>query len=96
VTRQLPIILEQAAWFQEQSGLKLAKRWERAVTSALLRIVARPFSGAPCSFSAIELAGVRRMPVTGFPKHLVFYRPSEKEVLILRVVHGVRDLEVLL
>jgi plasmid stabilization system protein ParE len=32
-------ILEQSDWYQEQSGDKLAKRWERAVTSAVLRVV---------------------------------------------------------
>jgi len=30
-------ILEQAAWYEEESGLKLARRWEKAVTSVLLR-----------------------------------------------------------
>jgi hypothetical protein len=49
-------ILEQAAWYQEQSGLKLADRWEKAVSSILLRLAANPAAGAPCSFKAIELA----------------------------------------
>jgi len=67
-------ILEQAVWYEEQSGLKLARRWEQAVTSVLLRIAATPAAGAPCTFKAPELEGVRRVPVPGFPKHLVFYR----------------------
>ena len=89
-------ILEQAAWYEEQSGLKLARRWEQAVTSVLLRIAAAPAGGAPCIFKAPELAGVRRAPVTGFPKHLVFYRIQKQQMNILRIVHGARDLESLL
>ncbi|HET8890282.1 MAG TPA: type II toxin-antitoxin system RelE/ParE family toxin [Candidatus Angelobacter sp.] len=88
-------ILEQAAWYQEQSGLKLARRWEQAVTSVLLRIVATPASGAPCTFKAADLKGVRRVPVPRFPKHLVFYRVRSQELIVLRIVHGARDLESL-
>lgn len=40
-----------------------------------------------------ELEGVRRTMISGFPKHLLFYRFDEEEVFILRVVHGARDLE---
>jgi plasmid stabilization system protein ParE len=54
-------ILEQADWYQEKPGRKLAARWEKAVTSTLLRIVASPRSGARCSFSAEELNDDRVM-----------------------------------
>jgi plasmid stabilization system protein ParE len=33
------------------------------------------------------------MSISGFPKHLLFYRFDAKEVFVLRVVHGARDLE---
>lgn len=88
-------ILEQAAWYEEQSGLKLARRWEQAVTSVLLRIATTPGGGAPCIFKAADLKGVRRVPVPRFPKHLVFYRVRSQELIILRIVHGARDLESL-
>ena len=39
--------------------------------------------------------GTRRMPVAGFAKHLIFYQSSERKILVLRVVHGARDLESL-
>jgi len=88
-------VLEQAAWYQEQSGPKLARRWEQAVTSTLLRIAATPAAGAPCTFKAADLRGVRRIAVPRFPKHLVFYRVRSQELIILRIVHGARDLESL-
>lgn len=88
-------ILEQAAWYQEKSGMRLARRWEQAVSSTLLRMAASPACGAPCSFKAVELEGVRRMPVPRFPRHLVFYRFRDQELVVLRIVHGARDLESL-
>lgn len=32
-------ILEQAEWYENHSGSKLAKRWQKAVTTTLLRAV---------------------------------------------------------
>ena len=88
-------VLEQADWYQAQADLKLAQRWEKAVTSTLLRIARFPLAGAPSRFKADELRGTRRLPVAGFPMHLVFYQFEEDEIHILRVVHGARDLEAL-
>ena len=88
-------ILEQAAWYEARADRKLAKRWEKAVTSTVLRISRRPRAGSPCSFSAAELGGARRVPVAGFPKHLVFYQSDPDRIVVLRIVHGARDLESL-
>ena len=88
-------ILEQADWYEAQADQKLAMRWEKAVASTLLRISRRPHAGSPCNFSATELRGTRRVPVAGFPKHLVFYRPYPDKIVVLRIVHGARDLESL-
>lgn len=89
-------ILEQADWYEAQSGESLAARWEKAVTSAILRIVKAPRAGTACSFGSSELRHVRRTTIAGFPKHLIFYRFFDGKVLVLRVVHGARDLERLL
>lgn len=88
-------ILEQFEWYAQQAGPHVAKRWEKGITSTLLQIVNSPGAGAVCQFRVEELAGTRRIGVAGFPKHLVFYRQREREILILRVVHGARDLDSL-
>ncbi len=89
-------IQEQADWYERRSGPALARRWENKVTAALIRIAKNPGSGAKCGFSADELQGVRRMSIAGFPRHLIFYYAGKGEPLILRVLHGARDLESLL
>ncbi len=38
-------IVEQADWYEEQSGPTLAKRWEKAVTSTLLCVLDNPQAG---------------------------------------------------
>jgi len=88
-------ILEQADWYTSQSGHTLAARWEKAVTTAILRISQNPHAGTPCTFRSAELQGVRRTTIRNFPKHLLFYRFADGELFILRVVHGARDLESL-
>lgn len=88
-------ILEQADWYESRADRELAERWENAVTAALLRILKTPSSGPLCRFKSEELDDVRRAFVKGFPKHLVFYRFRDKELFVLRVVHGARDLESL-
>jgi toxin ParE1/3/4 len=89
-------VLDQGEWYEHRSGEALAKRWGNAVTSALIRIEKNPRSGAKCTFSSDELHGIRRMPIEGFPRHLIFYRADKNEILILRIAHGARDLESLL
>jgi len=88
-------VLAQADWYELRSDYKLATRWERAVTTSLLRIVRMPRAGTPCSFKSEELREIRRLHVAGFP-HLIFYRFHDHEIQVLRVLHGVRDLDRLL
>ena len=88
-------ILEQADWYANQSGPKLAKRWENGVTTTLFRISATPRAGSLCRFKADQLQGTRRVQVAGFSKHLIFYQVETTGILVLRVVHGARDLESL-
>lgn len=89
-------VVEQADWYSTQSGKDLAERWEAAVTSAIMRALHRPSTGTPCHFQAAELHDLRRTAISGFPRHLLFYRFDRRVVFILRVVHGARNLEALL
>ena len=89
-------ILEQSDWYEEKSGEKLAKRMGAFCNvSCVARCVEMPGAGALCNFKSTELHDVRRISLPGFPKHLLFYEFKEKEIL-LRVLHGARDLESLL
>ena len=85
--------LEQAEWYEGRSGARLAKRWERAVTTSLFKLLKTPHIGARCHFASDDLSNLRRIAIDGFPRHLIFYKAQGSEVLIIRIVHGARDLE---
>jgi len=89
-------ILEQAQWYKQQAGEPLAKRSEREATSSLMRTVENPHRGSPCHFKSEELHDIRRVPIADSQSILIFYRIQARELLVLRVVHGARDLEKLL
>ena len=65
-------ILEQADWYTAQAGRRLGERWEKVVTSTVSLAVRRPAAGALCTFRPHDLQDVRRMTISGFPKHLLF------------------------
>ncbi len=54
------------------------------------RIAENPDIGSQRSFRRI--VGVRSRAVTGFGNYLVFYQTRGKTVVIVRVLHGMRDL----
>src|SRR5206468_7373273 len=88
-------IVEQADWYEEQSGPRLARRWEKAVTSTLLCVLDNPQAGSICTFSHAELSDARRVLVPGCPKHLVLYQFRAAEIFVFRVLHCARDLACL-
>lgn len=91
-------IVEQADYFRQASDNTLADRWESAVDSGVQSLMNMPERGAPCRFQTHELAGLRWIFVPGFPKHMIFYRYSTQDeiLLIVQVIHGARNLAALL
>jgi toxin ParE1/3/4 len=52
--------------------------------------------GSPREFRNPHLAGIRQWRIPGFEKYLIFYRPLEDGIEILRVLHGARDIRRIL
>jgi plasmid stabilization system protein ParE len=91
-------IVEQADYYQQAAELALARRWEEAVDQAVHSLLTQPERGTLCRFRSPALAGLRWIFIPGFPKHLVFYRylHEEQAILIVQVLHGARNLEIIL
>ena len=49
--------------------------------------------GSPREFQNSHLIGIRQWRVSGFENYLIFYRPIEDGIEVLRVLHGARDIE---
>ena len=43
-----------------------------------------------------RLAGLRSWRIEGFEKHLIFYRPADDGIDIVRVIHAARDVGTVL
>jgi len=74
---------------------EVGRRFYEAAWRVFRQLAAMPEVGRPQDFGRPELAGLRRIRVPGFEKSLIFYRPIDDGVEVLRVVHGARDLPAL-
>lgn len=85
---------ELAAYISEDSP-GAAMRFLQAAEAAFRQLAGMPQIGSPRSFGIPDLAKLRMWPIPGFRKHLIFYRPTEHGIEVLRVLHGARDIEAI-
>lgn len=88
-------LVEQALYIAEASP-EAADRFVDAIENSLATLADMPEMGAPRDFNNVVLLGIRMWPVKGFEKHLIFYRPVEGGIEVIRVLHAARDLESLM
>ena len=69
-------ILEQADWYAAQSGPPLARRWEKAVTTAISHLLTRPARARPANSDRQHFAMQEERQSQDFPKHLLFNSPK--------------------
>ena len=91
-------IVEQADYYREAVDDALAVRWETAVDEVVRSLLHMPERGTPCRFKSPTLRELRWVFVPEFPKHMVFYRylTRESAILIVQVLHGTRNIDVIL
>jgi toxin ParE1/3/4 len=89
-------VQESAEYLANEGSGKIAERFLDAVDEITHRLASLPQMGAPCRFSNPLLRDVRRLPVTGFRKWMVFYQESKDGVEVIRVLHGARDVASIL
>ena len=77
------------------NNIDAAMRFLNAAEDTIAFLAANPHIGQRFQ-PANELASPLRMcPINGFRNHLVFFRPADHGVEIVRVLHGARDFESL-
>ena len=79
--------------YLESDNPQIADRFLDAVDVAYQDLLEYPLSGHSWESERIPLEDVRIGHLRGFPSHLIFYRPVESGIEILRVLHGARDLD---
>jgi toxin ParE1/3/4 len=64
-----------------------------AVEEMLAAITEMPGIGAASAFCHPLLAGLRMLPVRGFDRHLIYYRPIADTIELIRVYHAARNVD---
>jgi toxin ParE1/3/4 len=86
---------EQYLYFA-QSSEEVARRYFEACQNTFTLLAHSPLLGALSGVPNPRLAEVRVWQVRGFEKYLIYYRPVENGIEIVRVLHGARDTEAIL
>jgi plasmid stabilization system protein ParE len=89
-------ILRQLPSYSDQGLASVARRFYRVVPATFDAIIAMPLAGVLRAMRHPGLVGLRFWRVGGFEDVLVFYLTSQVRVIILRVLHGRRDVAGLL
>lgn len=84
--------LDEQFFYIARDNREAAMRFLRAAEATFERLAAMPELGELQAFRQPSLAEVRVWRVGGFENYLVFYRPIERGVEIVRVLHGARDI----
>jgi toxin ParE1/3/4 len=84
-------ILRQIEWYAERGFPDVARRFQAATQIAFQTLATMPEAGAPKRIENPILAGLRSWPIKGFDEFRVYYLAQPREVAIVRVLHGKRD-----
>ncbi|MBN2311863.1 MAG: type II toxin-antitoxin system RelE/ParE family toxin [Candidatus Hydrogenedentes bacterium] len=84
-------VLEQALCVGQDRPVA-AEGFLDAVEHACAALADLPEMGAPRHFDSPALCGVHMWCIRGFEKHLIFYRPLDTGIDVIRVLHAGRDI----
>jgi len=73
-------------------SLEAAMRFLEAARSTFEQLATMPELGGAHEFDHPKLVGIRVWQVRKFERYLVFYRPIESGIEVVRVLHGSRDI----
>ncbi|WP_416676445.1 type II toxin-antitoxin system RelE/ParE family toxin [Egbenema bharatensis] len=74
----------------------IAERFIEASEMAFEKLAQMPRKGQRQEFKSPKLVEVRRWFIPGFDKYLIFYRPITGGIEILRVLHGVQNVNTIM
>jgi len=79
------------ALYIAEDNPEAAHRFLNAVEIAYHTLAEMPRLGSSRDLGDRDLADLRVWPVPGFRKYLIFYRPTNNGIEVIRVLHGMRD-----
>jgi plasmid stabilization system protein ParE len=85
--------VEETANRLEQSDPRLAFRFRKAVRAAPELAAFFPKLGRLLVRKRSRLHGARYLILKGFRNHVLYFQPTKKGIIVLRVLRGSRDLD---
>jgi toxin ParE1/3/4 len=82
---------EYVLWLHNEAGPDAASRFAKAAVDTFSNLAEVPGLGPPVPTSAPNLTALRKRKIDGFPKLLIFYRPSTDGIEVIRVLHAAQD-----
>jgi toxin ParE1/3/4 len=83
----------QAGYLMQEASLETALRFYDATAATFETLARMPGMGEHRESSNPRLSGLHVWRVEGFPNHLIFYRPIDGGIEIVRLLHGARDID---
>ena len=84
--------LDELATYIQHDSPDAAIRFLAAAEASFILLATSPELGQRQEFHRPELAELRVWQVQGFENFLIFYRPLERGVEVVRVLHAARDI----
>lgn len=84
---------DQADYLVQEASLDIALRFYDAARTTFEHLARMPTLGERRVSANPRLSGMRIWRIEGFENHLVFYRPVEDGIEIIRILHGARDID---
>ena len=90
---QSGIDLLELAEYIARDSLAAAERFLDAAAGAFDLLSDNPELGTACSFSNPRAIGIRMWTIRGFESRVIFYRPIQDGIDVVRVIHASRDID---
>jgi toxin ParE1/3/4 len=75
---------------------EIADQFIEASETAFEKLAQMPRKGRRQEFKSPDLADTRRWFIPGFDQYLIFYRPIKGGIEILRVLHGMQNIDAVM
>ena len=83
-----------SGYLDEVAGPEVSDRLLYNIAKTLSHLVTFPSSGSLHYSEAASIDNLRMFPVTKFREYLVFYIDGPEEVVLVRLIHGKREVDV--
>jgi toxin ParE1/3/4 len=79
-----------------RDNVEAARRFNIAVAETLIALRKNPKLGIAWHARRSQLSDLRWKRVRRFRKYLIFYRAEDEQIVVVRILHGARDIETIL